>query len=81
MTTMLSMSPFGLPVVVVAPRPAPPPAPSGWRIQERPGTGLFVVSDAGTLLFRLEPAQGLILPWDKKTGREIAIPVALLPIG
>ena len=73
----LTISPFGLPLS--QPAPLPSATASGWRLQERPGTGLFVVSEAGTLLFRIEPDKGLIYSFDKKVGREVPVPVCLLP--
>jgi len=63
--------------------PAPaalPPAPrppslvaQGWLLQHRTGSGLFIVSQAGTLLFRLDKASATLYAWDKKAGREIPI--------
>jgi len=42
-------------------------------LQHRTGSGLFVVSQAGTLLFRLDTVSGMLFAWDKKAGREIPI--------
>jgi len=42
-------------------------------LQHRTGSGLFVVSQAGTLLFRLDTVSGTLFAWDKKAGREIPI--------
>ena len=44
-----------------------------WLLQHRTGSGLFIVSQAGTLLFRLDKASATLYAWDKKAGREIPI--------
>jgi len=64
---------------VLPPAPRPPAtayAAQGWLLQHRTGSGLFVVSQAGTLLFRLDTVSGTIFAWDKKAGREIPIRVS-----
>lgn len=80
----VTVSPFGVPVAPPLLRPTASAnataTASGWRIQERPGSGLFVVSEAGTILFRIEPDKGLIYPWCKKLGREVPVALARLPM-
>ena len=49
-----------------------------WTLQRREGTGQFVVSQLGTLLFRIDPTAGVIYAWDKRAGREIPIRVCEL---
>lgn len=44
-----------------------------WRLMYREGTGLFIVSQAGTLLFRIEPKKGMLFLWDRKVGKEISV--------
>lgn len=47
---------------------------SAWRIENRIGSGLFVISqEHGTLLFRIDPKTMTIYPYDKKCKGEIAI--------
>ena len=58
-----------LPAATLVVSPTHPP----WLLQHRTGSGLFVVSQAGTLLFRLDTVSGTIYSWDKKAGREIPI--------
>jgi len=53
---------------ILPPSPHPP-----WLLQHRTGSGLFIVSQAGTLLFRLDRTSGTLYAWDKKAGREIPI--------
>ena len=64
-----------LPAPAVLPPSPHPPATiaQGWLLQHRTGSGLFIVSQAGTLLFRLDRASGTLYAWDKKAGREIPI--------
>lgn len=50
--------------------------PKAWAVARRDGTGLFVVGPSGNLLFRIDPVAGMIFPWDKKMGREVAIRIA-----
>jgi hypothetical protein len=58
------------------PAPSVPAHPfGGWEIRNRPGSGLFIVSPSGTLLFRIDPAAGVIYPWCRKTSQEV--PIAL----
>jgi len=56
------------------------PSPSGqhWRIGQRDGTGLFLMSLRDTLLCRIDQASGLMYFWDKKAGVEIPVDVRLL---
>ena len=44
-----------------------------WMLTRRTGSGQFVMSDCGALLFRIDTASGIIFAWDKKAGREIPI--------
>jgi len=44
-----------------------------WMLTRRTGSGQFVMSDCGALLFRIDTASGVIFAWDKKAGREIPI--------
>lgn len=44
-----------------------------WRLRERPGSGLFVESQNGTLLFRLDIPSGMIYLWDRQVKREIPV--------
>lgn len=44
-----------------------------WSLQARAGTGQFVVSPLGTLLFRIDPTARVIYAWDKRAGREIPV--------
>ena len=44
-----------------------------WMLTRRTGSGQFVMSDCGALLFRIDTAGGVIFAWDKKAGREIPI--------
>ena len=72
---MVTLSTFPAAPLVVSP-PRPPStayAAQGWLLQHRTGSGLFVVSQAGTLLFRLDTISGMLFAWDKKAGREIPI--------
>lgn len=86
-----TVSPFGLAAAPAPPKPNGHSASAsasahasgqvtaaGWHIVQRSGSGLYVESDAGTLLFRIDPAAGVIYPYCKKTRREIGIPMALL---
>lgn len=50
----------------------------GWQVLKRPGSGLFIASPSGTLLFRIDLAAGVIYPWDRKVGHEIAVPLEAL---
>jgi len=59
--------------LVVSPTRPPSTVAQGWLLQHRTGSGLFVVSQAGTLLFRLDTVSGTLFAWDKKAGREIPI--------
>ena len=59
--------------LVVSPTRPPATVAQGWLLQHRTGSGLFIVSQAGTLLFRLDRASGTLYAWDKKAGREIPI--------
>ena len=47
-----------------------------WLLQHRTGSGLFIVSQAGTLLLRLDAVSGTLFAWDKKVGQEIPIRLA-----
>lgn len=62
-----------------APTQKPAVRATGWQIDERPGSGTFVLSCHGTLLFRVDRAAGLIYLWDKKTHSEV--PVRLAELG
>lgn len=57
-------------------RPPESPAPHMWQLTRRDGTGLFIAGPSGNLLFRIDPSNGMIYPWDKKSGREVAIRLA-----
>lgn len=59
-------------------RPRPPAHPTGWQIDERPGSGTFVLSSHGTMLFRIDRAAGLIYLWDKKSRSEVPVKLAEL---
>ena len=45
-------------------------------LTRRTGSGQFVMSDCGALLFRIDTGSGVIFAWDKKAGREIPIRLA-----
>ena len=45
--------------------------PRQWDLEERGNSGVFAVSRAGALLFRVELAIGMLYLWDKKAGKEI----------
>lgn len=47
--------------------------PRAWELEERHGSGTFVVSRSGALLFRVELAIGMIYLWDKKASVEVPI--------
>ena len=47
-----------------------------WMLTRRTGSGQFVMSDCGALLFRIDTGSGVIFAWDKKAGREIPIRLA-----
>ena len=51
---------------------ADPPRPQ-WMLTRRTGSGQFVMSDCGALLFRIDTGSGIIFAWDKKAQREIPI--------
>ena len=44
-----------------------------WELRHRTGTGLFVVSEYGTLLFRVDLQAGVMYAFDKKAGAEVAV--------
>ena len=60
----------------IVPAPIQPVTHPPWLLQNRTGSGLFVVSQAGTLLFRLDAVSGTLFAWDKKVGQEIPIRLA-----
>jgi hypothetical protein len=47
--------------------------PRQWDFEERGNSGVFAVSRAGALLFRVELAIGMLYMWDKKASREIPV--------
>lgn len=47
--------------------------PRQWDLEERGNSGVFAVSRAGALLFRVELAIGMLYLWDKKASREIPV--------
>ena len=56
-----------------------PPAPTGWAVRPKNGTGLFVVSELhGTMLFRFDPTAMTMYCYDKKAKLEIAVPLHAL---
>ena len=57
-------------------RPLPTIAP--WRVEQRPGSGQYVVSERGALLFRIDRASGTVFLWDKRVGTEVPIKLSEL---
>lgn len=47
----------------------------GWRVSERPGSGLYVVAPNGNILFRVDLKRQCIFGWDKREGREVEVMV------
>ena len=54
--------------------------PRQWDLEERGSSGMFAVSRAGALLFRVELAIGMIYLWDKKASKEIPVRLSDLTI-
>ena len=52
--------------------PARAPA-SGWRVEQRSGSGTYIISERGALLGRLDRASGVMWMWDKKLGGEVPV--------
>lgn len=52
-------------------RPLAAPAPTPWRVEQRSGSGQYVVSERGALLFRIDRASGTVFFFDKKLGGEV----------
>lgn len=51
--------------------PAAPILP--WRVETRTGSGQYVVSERGALLFRIDRASGTLWLWDKKGNAEVPV--------
>lgn len=49
------------------------PKPRQWDLEERGNSGMFAVSRAGALLFRVDRVAEVIWLWDKKASREIPV--------
>jgi hypothetical protein len=47
--------------------------PRQWELEERGNSGMFAVSRAGALLFRVDRVAETIWLWDKKASREIPV--------
>lgn len=47
--------------------------PRQWDLEERGNSGMFAVSRAGALLFRVDRVAETIWLWDKKASREIPV--------
>ena len=52
-----------------------PPLSQMWMLRPREQTGLFIISQRGTLLARVDTASGLIYFWDKRAGVEIEVSI------
>ena len=74
--TSLQLHPQPAPTALL-PRPTAllfrPSLERRWELRHRIGTGLFVVSEYGTLLFRVDLQAGTVYAFDKKAGAEVAI--------
>lgn len=58
---------------------AAPPAPTlPWRVEQRSGSGQYVVSERGALLFRIDRASGTLWAWDKRTQTEVPVKLSEL---
>lgn len=60
------------------PRPAPPAPALGWRVEQRSGSGQYIVSERGALLFRVDRASGTLYLWDKKGNVEVPVKLSEL---
>lgn len=54
--------------------------PRQWDLEERGNSGVFAVSRAGALLFRVDRVAQTIWLWDKKASREIPVKIQDLMI-
>ena len=52
-----------------------PPLYQTWYLKQREQTGMFIVSQRGTLLARIDQKSGLIYFWDKTHRMEIIVPI------
>ena len=48
---------------------------TAWRIEARTGSGHYIVSERGAILFRFDRESGLIFAWDKQGRCEVLINV------
>lgn len=59
-------------------RPLAAPAITPWRVEQRSGSGQYVVSERGALLFRIDRASGTVFMWDKKGNTEVPVKLSEL---
>jgi hypothetical protein len=64
-------------VTLPTPRAPLPPA-LGWRVEQRSGSGQYVISERGALLFRVDRASGTLYLWDKRSQSEVPIKLSEL---